>query len=223
VIGRSASVRTVLNAIDTARFAPSGTAADLDGLAGRAPAPRGTVRVGLVATYARWKGHETFLAALAALPPGMPVRGYVIGGPQYQVPDSQFARHEIVRIAEGMGIADRVAFVDFQDDTAPVYRALDVVVHASTAPEPFGLVIAEALACGRAVVASGAGGALEVGDEGRSLLRHPPGDVGALASAIVRLAGDAALRQQLGREGREFALARLSRDRFARDVLRLYE
>jgi glycosyltransferase involved in cell wall biosynthesis len=139
------------------------------------------------------------------------------------VPDSQFARHEIVRIAEGMGIADRVAFVDFQDDTAPVYRALDVVVHASTAPEPFGLVIAEALACGRAVVASGAGGALEVGDEGRSLLRHPPGDVGALASAIVRLAGDAALRQQLGREGREFALARLSRDRFARDVLRLYE
>jgi glycosyltransferase involved in cell wall biosynthesis len=223
VIGARASVRTVLNSVDTARFAPAGSAADLDALAGQPPAPPGTMRVGLVATYARWKGHDTFLAALASLPPGTPVRGYVIGGPQYQVAASQLGRDDLVRLAEGLGVADRVAFVDFQADTAPVYRALDIVVHASTAPEPFGLVIAEALSCGRAVVASATGGALEIGDAGRSVLRHAPGDAAALAAAIARLAGDAPLRARLGHAGREFALARLTRERFARDVLQLYE
>jgi glycosyltransferase involved in cell wall biosynthesis len=223
VLGPRADVRTVLNAIDISMFTPDGPAADLDALAGLPPAAAGTVRVGLVGTYARWKGHGVFLAALAALAPGTTIRGYVVGGPQYQVASSQVSRDELERSARHLGIADRVGFVPFQQETAPVYRALDVVVHASTAPEPFGLVIAEALACGRAVVSSAAGGAIEIGDDGRSVLRHAPGDAATLATAIRRLACDGDLRLSLGIAGRAFVRSHLSHDRFASDLLRLYE
>lgn len=67
-------------------------------------------------------------------------------------------------------------------------RALDIVVHASTQPEPFGLVIAEAMACGRAVIASQAGGAAEIIDPGENALGLPPGDAAVLAERIVQLA-----------------------------------
>ena len=53
-----------------------------------------------------------------------------------------------------LGIEQYVVRVPFVADTAGVYRSLDVVVHASVKPEPFGLTIAEAMACGRAVVVS---------------------------------------------------------------------
>ena len=67
-------------------------------------------------------------------------------------------------------------------------RALDVVVHASVEPEPFGRVVAEAMACGRAVVASDAGGVREIAKDGENALLHPCGDAAALAERIERLA-----------------------------------
>jgi glycosyltransferase involved in cell wall biosynthesis len=82
VLGRRPAVFTVYNAIDLAKFAPAGALLDLDALAGMPPLGAGGVRVGIVATMARWKGHETFLRALAMLPAAVPVRGYIIGGPR---------------------------------------------------------------------------------------------------------------------------------------------
>src|SRR5436309_2890928 len=102
-------------------------------------------------------------------------------------------------MADEFGVADRVGFTGFVEDAASALRALDVVVHASTAPEPFGLVIAEASACGRAVVASRAGGVLEIIEEGRDALAHTPGDASELAARITELATDANLRASLGR------------------------
>jgi len=61
-----------------------------------------------------------------------------------------------------MKIENRVGFVPFQDNPADVYRALDIVVHASTKPEPFGRTIVEAMACGKPVIAAQTGGAAEL-------------------------------------------------------------
>ena len=79
------SVSLVRNAVDTDHFAPAECdGSELDCLAGLNPAEPGVVRIGLVATYANWKGQDVFLDALARLAPtGPPVRGYVIGGPIY--------------------------------------------------------------------------------------------------------------------------------------------
>jgi glycosyltransferase involved in cell wall biosynthesis len=116
----------------------------------------------------------------------------------YQTRASQWSRDELETLVSTLGLTGRVGFVDFQPDPSPVYRALDVVVHASTAAEPFGLVIAEAMACGRAVVASDAGGAREIGLPEQTYLVHRPGDAGDLARQLDRLARDGALRRRLG-------------------------
>src|SRR4051812_6736193 len=72
-------------------------------------------------------------------------------------------------------------FVPFQARVEAVYRALDVVVHASTRPEPFGLTIAEAMACGRPLVAARAGGAAELFEDEVEALGLPEVSAGALA------------------------------------------
>ena len=161
-----------------------------------------------MATYANWKGHVTFLNALAALAGSLPFRGYVIGGPIYSTGGSQVTREELTEVISKYGLTGRVGLVPFQDNPVPVYRALDIVAHASTRPEPFGLTIAEAMSCGRAVVVSAAGGAAELFREGENGLGHPPGDVVALAAAITRLLTDSVLRQRLGECARRTAVAR---------------
>ncbi|VTU00927.1 group 1 glycosyl transferase : Group 1 glycosyl transferase OS=Corallococcus coralloides (strain ATCC 25202 / DSM 2259 / NBRC 100086 / M2) GN=mshA4 PE=4 SV=1: Glyco_transf_4: Glycos_transf_1 [Gemmataceae bacterium] len=204
-------VRVVPNAVDLDRFCPgAGDGPELDRLAGVPVAEPGTVRVGLVATYARWKGHLTVLdaaARLAAEAPELRVRWYVVGGPIYQTA-AQYTSAELSEAVAARGLGDRVVFVPFQTDTAAVYRALDVVVHASTAPEPFGLTIAEAMACGRAGVVSAAGGATELFTDGIDALGFEPGNVGQLSAVIDRLVRDPELRERLGPAARQTALAR---------------
>jgi len=219
--GPGLPVRTVRNAIDLARFAPGGGRLDLDGLAGMPPAARGTVRVGLVATMGVWKGHEVFLRAVAALDRNLPVRAYVVGGAIYGTAGSQVSVDGLRRLAAELGIADRVGFTGFADSAAAM-RALDVVVHASTQPEPFGLVIAEAMACARPVVVSAAGGAAEIVAEGRDALGVPPGDVAAMAEAIRRLVVDPDLRSRMGAAGRVTAERSFDRARLAADVAPVY-
>lgn len=222
VCGSRTPVTTVYNGIDINRFSPEGPAVDLDSLAGLPPAPPETVRVGLVATLGRWKGHAVFLRALSMLPWSLPVRGYVVGGGLYTTTGSQLALEDLRTLAEKYGLGDRVGFTGFVEEPANAMRALDVVVHASTQPEPFGLVIAEAMACGRALAASQAGGSAELFTSEVEALGHPPGDPARLAVCLERLVSDSALRQRLGQKGREAALARFDRTRLALDLSPIY-
>jgi glycosyltransferase involved in cell wall biosynthesis len=184
------------------------------------------VRVGLVATYATWMGHDVVHDAARRVVqscPDSPARFYVVGGPIYRTAGSQWDRQQLLDRAADLVAQHRVGFIGFQDDTAPVYRGLDVVVHASTRPEPFGLTIAEAMACGRAVVVARAGGAAELFDHGRDALGVPPGDVAALAEALSALLSDGALRARLGAEARRTAVERFSRARLGVQLLEAYE
>jgi len=218
-LGTGAPVSTIYNAVDLAVFAPEGPSTDLDRLAGLAPAAPGVCRVGLLATFARWKGHEVFLRAVAAVPA---IRAYVIGGPVYDTGGSQHSIDELKARAAELGLADRVGFTGFVERPADALRALDVVVHASTEPEPFGLVIAEGMACGKAVVVSRAGGAAEIVTDDVDALATAPGDAGALAAALDRLAGDETLRARLGAEARRTALTRFDPATFVRRFLEIY-
>ena len=94
VLGEARSLRRVHNAVDTSVFRPDGPALDLAAASGLAP-DRGLVRIGLVATFARWKGHEVFLDAIARVARQHPVRGYIIGGPVYQTVGSQCSLEEL--------------------------------------------------------------------------------------------------------------------------------
>ena len=215
-------VVTVRNGVDLDRFFSAGVRANLDAMSGLSQAPSNIVRVGLVATLARWKGHATFLEAIARLPPHLPVRAYIVGDAVYQTEGSQYSLDELRQLARSLGIADRVGFTGFVQTPEATFRALHVVVHASTAPEPFGLVIAEAMACGRAVIVSNAGGAAEIVTPGVDALVHAPGDAGGLAAQIATLAGDADLRARIGRAARATAERSFDRVRLAAELVPIY-
>jgi glycosyltransferase involved in cell wall biosynthesis len=224
-IAPSVKTRTIHNAIDVAIFHPNGPNIDLDSFAGPdfegAPGLR---RIGLLATYARWKGHDTFLRAAAKLvgEGQSNLRFYIIGGPLYATAQSQFSRAEL----QGL-VSDRlrkyVVFVPFQKLAADVLRSLDIVVHASSRAEPFGLTIVEAMASGKPTIVSRAGGAAEVFIEGENALGFEPGDDDDLARCIRRLAGDAGLCGHLGTGARAHAVARFNRDRLGPQLLGAYQ
>jgi glycosyltransferase involved in cell wall biosynthesis len=222
VCGPRLIVAPVYNAIDLAVFHPEGPALDLDAAAGLPPAPAGTVRVALLGTLGRWKGHAVFLEALSLLPRGLPVRGYIVGGALYETDGSQYGLKELKLLTTSLGLDGRVGFTGFVSEPASAMRAVDIVVHASTQAEPFGLVIVEAMACGRAVIASEAGGSAELFTAGYDALGHPPGDVHALAQRIRTLVEDEEMRRSLGEQGRATAERRFDRDRLAGQLVPIY-
>lgn len=222
-LGGKLRVIPIYNGIDLRGFDSEGPRLDLDALA-CVPRPESpVVRVGLLATMARWKGHEVFLRALSMLPRDLPVRGYVIGGKIYSTRASETETSELRNIAARIGLNGRVGFTGFVDEPARAIRALDVVVHSSTHPEPFGCVIAQGMACARPVIVSAAGGAAEIVTPGEDALTFEPGDAAALADCIRRLVEDASLRSRLGRAARAAALTRFDRARMAREMISAYE
>lgn len=220
LVGPGVPVHTVYNAVDMNRFHPSGPSLDLDALAGLPPLAPGGIRIGLVGTFARWKGHDVFLHALSRMKSSVPIRGYVIGGPIYETDASQYSIVELQTLAAA-GPDHAVGFTGPVSDVPSALRALDIVVHASLEPEPFGLVIAEAMACGRPLVVSKAGGAAEIAQQGAVF--HQPGDADDLASCLSQLASSPTMRNGLGTAGREAATRLFSRQRLASVLIPIYE
>jgi glycosyltransferase involved in cell wall biosynthesis len=221
------AIEVVYNAIDLDAFRPAPTDANhLATLAGmRLPDP-GTINVGLVATYAWWKGHLDFIDAAARvrqLLPAAPLRFYVVGGSIYATRGSDITRAEIESEVRSRGLGDVFGIVPFQSDAPAIYRGLDVVVHASTRAEPFGRCIVEAMASGRAVIVSRAGGAVELFEDGRSAVGFTSGNREDLTRAMVRVLADASLRAALGAEGRRTAVERFDRTRLGQQLSVIYE
>jgi glycosyltransferase involved in cell wall biosynthesis len=98
-------------------------------------------------------------------------------------------------------------------------QALDVVVNASVGPEPFGTTIIEAMALGKAVVATRQGGPLSIVSDGKDGILVPPGDPAAMASAILDLIEHVDLRNALGEAGRQRAQL-FNSDRLAAELAR---
>jgi glycosyltransferase involved in cell wall biosynthesis len=180
---------------------------DADGFASRADPqafrashglPGGVPLVGMVACLVPWKGQEVFLEACAHALSQTAFKALIVGaepGGSGEVLDALRAK------ARSLGIEEAVRFTGYESGVASVMAACDVVVHASTSPEPFGRVLLEAMALGRPVIATRAGGPMEVVDHGQDGLLVTPGDALAMSGAIGCLLGDARLRESLGRAG----------------------
>jgi glycosyltransferase involved in cell wall biosynthesis len=114
---------------------------------------------------------------------------------------------ELRDLARALGIEERVEFRGFRSDVYVELEAMDVLVHASISPEPFGQVVLEGMSAGLAVVATRQGGPGEIVTDGRDGLLYDSGDADALAAILRRLADDATLRERLGAAAVETARA----------------
>jgi glycosyltransferase involved in cell wall biosynthesis len=224
-IAPSADVRTVYNVVDTEYFREgTNEPAWLANLAGLPPPANEATVFGLVATYARWKGHGLFIEAaglLSRLRPEIPFRFYVVGGPIYETLGSQVVASDLLQQARAAGIESHFGLVPFQPDIARVYRTLDVLVHASTQPEPFGRTIVEAMACARPVIVARDGGAAELFEDGINAFGFEPGRSTKLTEAMMRVL-DPNVRARLGRSARQHAVASFSRPRLTKQLLHVY-
>ena len=215
-------VRTILNGVRTEDFDPDRVErADLDNLAGLSPAAPGTLRVGLVSTFASWKGHDLFLEAARRID-DTKVRFFVVGGPVYSTRGSQRTPEELEQSIVTLGLKGRCGLVPFQREPAPVFAALDVLVHASSKPEPFGRTVAEGMSAGRAVIAANSGGVREQIVDGVSGLLFPLGDVDALVAQLRRVLASEELRWKLGLEARLRACTVLDYHRLGPEMVSAY-
>jgi len=176
------------------------------------------VTVGIVGRLAPWKGQHVFLDGFAEVFRGANVRGRVIGSALFG--EDEYAA-SLLRRAERLGISSQIDFRGFRADVWEELSKLDVLVHCSVAPEPFGQVVLEGMAAGLAVIATAAGGPAELITSGVNGILTRPGDVGELAAALRRLQEDSSLRTELGdaaqRRSREF-----TPERAAQQLLGVY-
>jgi glycosyltransferase involved in cell wall biosynthesis len=130
-------------------------------------------------------------------------------------------RGRLEQRAHDLGLARSCLFLGYQEDVAPWYAVCDAVVLTS-ASEGTPVTIIEALAAGRAVVATKVGGVPDVVDEGDTGFLVRPGDTHALAERLEILARDAERRAAMGETGRERVLRRYAVARLVDDVDDLY-
>lgn len=167
------------------------------------------------------KGHEVFLRAVRMVADATPrrFRAVIAGDPPQasQYPD------DLKRLARELGIADRVEFPGHIRDVFEFLAGVDVSVHASLEPEPFGRVAAESMIVGTPVIAAAGSGAAEYVERSGGGWTTPPGDAAALADAIVSLLEADDARASLGGRGREFALVEFAPERIAGQVVSVYQ
>ena len=176
------------------------------------------VVIGMVGRLAAWKGQDVFVRAFARAFPDGPERAIIVGGALFGEDD--FAA-ELTTLIADLGLSDRIELTGHVDDVPAELARMHVVVHASVIPEPFGQVVVEAMAAGRPVIASSAGGPAEIIEDGIDGLLVRPGDVADLADAMTRLARDSVERDRLGRAAR-IAVERFRPERIGPQVERIY-
>lgn len=147
--------------------------------------PFGTPLVVLMGVVARWKGQKEFIEAAQKVVQAVPrVHFAIVGEKIYDTLADGDYYEEILQLAKTLGLEDRVHFVRFQKHPEVIYNSVDLLVHCSIAPEPFGRVIVEAMLCKTPVIASRAGGVLEIVEDNVTGFLHEPGNVRDLARKI---------------------------------------
>ncbi len=131
---------------------------------------------------------------------------------------------ELKKQVEALGLERNVRFTGLvpQEDL-PLYYASSDIVAAPSIFEPFGLVLLEALAMGKPVVATNVGGIPEVIKDFETGLLVPPHDSSSIAQAIIRLKEDESLGERLGKRGRELVEGKFSLEKMAEATWSCYK
>ena len=181
--------------------------------------PAGELTIGMVGRLTPWKGQHIFLEAFASALGGTGATARLIGSAMF---GEDGYEAQLRAQARDLGIAEQVEFRGFREDVGRELNALDVLVHCSTSPEPFGQVVVEGMAAGLLVIAADEGGPAEIIVDGVDGLLVEPRRPELLADALRLVAHDPALRQRLG-SAAMLSSSRFSPEATAGQVMEVYE
>ncbi len=170
--------------------------------------------VGNVAALVPHKGQRHLIEAAAIVVKRVPDARFVIAG------DGEL-RPALERQIKDHHLEKHVFLAGFRPDVVSVHKAFDIFVMSSVS-EGLGTSLLDAMACGKPIVATTAGGMPEVVKDGQTGILVRPRDHEAMANAIIRLLGDAAARRAMGAAGEARARAYFSAERMVQDTVEVY-
>lgn len=214
---RGRTTRVIYDALDESHYRADREPADVRAEIGL---HNGDPCVGVAGNIQEWKGQKVLVEAMAKVVRQVPAaRALIIGGVHRA---GAAYNDELEQQIRGLQLGDSVLITGFRRDIANVMNALDVVVHTSVRPEPFGRVILEGMLLGKPVVASAAGGVPELIEDGETGFLIRPGDADALAERLVTLLKNPQLRDRIGRKSQAWARQRFSLEEHVREMCELY-
>lgn len=179
------------------------------------------VQIGMCSMLTSWKGQDVFLRAIAGLRKRTGQAFEVVLAGSAPDGDADFPAM-LKRLATELGVADLVRFHGHVRDMYGFLPELDISVHASVRPEPFGRIVAESMICGLPVVATKAGGPGDYVHDGEFGFTVPMGNAEAMAEALQKLLESRELQQTIGRAGRAFALENFNPSTIVEQNLKIY-
>lgn len=182
--------------------------------------PLGVPVVGIFGRLINWKGQLEFLkAAEYVLKTDAKVHFLVVGGDGENFGSYTQTLHNFVA---KHGLTQNVSFTGYVKNTNEHYQLCDIVVHASIEPEPFGLVIIEAMQNGAAVIVADTGAAPELVVQGETGIIANPKDTQALADAILFLVANEQQREEYAKAARDYVEVNMSPAYYAQQVSSVY-
>lgn len=207
-------IAVIPEGIDLKEYSP---ARDISAVRKEFSVPESGCAVGIVGCLVGWKGHPVFLkAAKAVLEKHPDCRMFVVGGG-----DADYKKR-LEKMARDEGIAEKVHFTGYRSDVPDIMRMMDVVVHASTEPEPFGRVIIEAMAMERPVIATRIGAPPEIIRDRETGYLVAPGNPRELAEVIIRSIENRSDAAKMGQAARRAVEEKFTIEKHARDVEAVY-
>jgi glycosyltransferase involved in cell wall biosynthesis len=183
--------------------------------------------LGIVGQITPWKGHDDAIRILALIRQSVPdarlrVIGSVVFPTSEAALDNERYARSLTALAGDLGVADAVEFAGPTEDISSAFASLDVLLVPSW-EEPFGRVVAEAMAAGVPVVATVRGGPAEQMEDGVTGFLVEPRRPELWVEPICRLLEDQALRTRVIERARAYATESLDASRYVRQIGELYE
>ena len=176
--------------------------------------------IGMISRITRTKRQDVFIKAMAEVVKIYPdVCALIIG--ETKIDRSENYLEELQQLVKELKIGDKVIFTGFIDNMKELYESIDLLVLPSLA-EPFGRVLIEAMAMEKPVIATRAGGAAEIVENGVTGLLVPPDDINGLAKAIVKMLEDEDNRKRMGKAGRKRVENMFSIEKNVGETQRIY-
>ncbi len=180
-----------------------------------------TVVVGMVGRVHYWKGQDYFLQIASQLDKKFPDLHFVMIGDAF--PGYEYLYQELSAIINKENLQKKLTNLGYRTDVAELLQGFDILVLPSILPDPFPTVVLEAMASGKAVVATRQGGALEMVDNGVTGIWIPVKEATRAAAAMEQLVTDPALRKLMGDKGRQKVLSEYSLEAFENKMIKVFE